>query len=111
MSFFYCYDRDDRLALAVAEVNNTYGDRHSYVLPVADPSFDGRSKKLMHVSPFFQPDAGTYRWELPPPGERVSAGVDLTRGGETVLAARLSLGATSPHRRAPWPRPCCATPS
>jgi DUF1365 family protein len=77
VSFYYCYDRDDRLALAVAEVNNTYGDRHSYVLPVADEGFEWRTKKLMHVSPFFQPDAGTYRWELPPPGERVEVGVDL----------------------------------
>ena len=91
VSVFYCYDRDERLALAVAEVNNTYGDRHRYVLPVGDSSFEWRTKKLMHVSPFFQPDAGTYRWELPPPAERVSLGVDLTRGGETVLAARLSL--------------------
>ncbi len=91
VSVFYCYDRHERLTVAVAEVNNTYGDRHSYVLPVADPSFDGRSKKLMHVSPFLQPDAGTYRWELPAPAGRVSLGIDLTRGGETVLAARLSL--------------------
>jgi DUF1365 family protein len=92
VSFFYCYDRDGRLAVAVAEVNNTYGDRHSYVLPVGDTAFEWRTKKLMHVSPFFQPDAGTYRWELPPPGERIDVGIDLTRNGETALAARLSLG-------------------
>jgi hypothetical protein len=59
---------------------------------VADPSFDGRSKKLMHVSPFFPPDAGTYRWDVPPPSDRVSLGIDLTREGKTVLAAQLSLG-------------------
>jgi DUF1365 family protein len=94
VSVFYCYDRNDRLTLAVAEVNNTYGDRHCYVLPVADPSFDGRSKKLMHVSPFFQPDVGSYRWEIPEPSERISLGIDLTRAGETVLAARLSLDRT-----------------
>jgi DUF1365 family protein len=92
VSVFYCYDRDERLVLSVAEVNNTYGDRHCYVLPVADPSFDGRSKKLMHVSPFFPPDAGTYRWDVPPPSDRVSLGIDLTREGKTVLAAQLSLG-------------------
>jgi DUF1365 family protein len=91
VSFFYCYDRDERLALTVAEVNNTYGDRHAYVLPVAGDTFEWRTKKLMHVSPFFRPDAGTYRWELPPPGDRVDVGVDLTRDGETALAARLSL--------------------
>jgi DUF1365 family protein len=91
VSFYYCYDRAGRLTVAVAEVNNTYGDRHSYVLPVADASFEWRTKKLMHVSPFLQPDAGTYRWELPPPSDRIDVGVDLTRGAETALAARLSL--------------------
>ena len=91
VSFFYCYDRDARLRLTVAEVNNTYGDRHGYVLPAADAAFQRRSKKLMHVSPFFEPNAGTYRWELPPPGNRVDVGVDLSRNGETQLSARLSL--------------------
>ena len=91
ISVFSCYDEVDRLALAVGEVNNTYGDRHSYVLPGEDPGFDGSTKKLMHVSPFLQPDAGTYRWQVPAPSERVALGIDLTRAGEVVLAARLSL--------------------
>jgi DUF1365 family protein len=91
VSIFYCYDEEDRLAMVVAEVNNTYGDRHGYVLPVADATFEWRTKKLMHVSPFFQPDAGTYRWELPPPADGVDVGIELTRDGETALAARLSL--------------------
>jgi DUF1365 family protein len=91
ISVFYCYDEDDRLTLAVGEVNNTYGDRHSYVLPLGDPAFDGTSKKLMHVSPFLQPDAGTYRWQVPAPSDRVDLGIDLTRDGGLVLAARLSL--------------------
>lgn len=93
VSFFYCYDGADRLAVVVAEVNNTFGDRHSYVLPVEDGRFDWRRKKLMHVSPFNPPDAGTYWFELPPPGERIEAAIDLTRGGDTVVATRLSLAA------------------
>jgi DUF1365 family protein len=91
VSVFYCYGRAGRLELAVAEVNNTYGDRHSYVLPVEGARFEWRAKKLMHVSPFFPPDAGTYRFELPPPGEDVALGIDLTRGGEPLLRARASL--------------------
>jgi DUF1365 family protein len=91
LSVFYCYDGEDRLALVVAEVQNTYGDRHSYVLEMADAAGQPWTKKLMHVSPFFPPGAGTYRWQLPPPAERMSVGVDLTRGGETLLEARLSL--------------------
>ena len=90
VSFFYCYDLEDRLALSVAEVNNTYGDRHCYVLPVEGAAFEWRTKKLMHVSPFFEPDAGTYRWELPAPGERIEAGVDLTRDGRDRRSAPAS---------------------
>jgi uncharacterized protein len=95
VSFFYCYDEQDRLALVVAEVNNTFGDRHSYVLPVEEGRFEWRRKKVMHVSPFNPPGAGTYWFEVPPAGERIEVAIDLTRSGETVVASRLSL-ATRP---------------
>jgi DUF1365 family protein len=91
VSLFYCYDESDRLDLVVAEVNNTFGDRHSYVLPVVD-GYEWRRKKVMHVSPFSPPDAGTYFFAAPPPGERIEVGIDLVRSGATALAARLSLG-------------------
>jgi len=90
VSFFYCYDRSGGLTLVVAEVNNTFGDRHAYVLPV-EGGYEWRRKKLMHVSPFTQPDAGTYAFALPPPGPRVEATIDLTRAGSTVVATHLSL--------------------
>ena len=90
VSFFYCYDRDERLGLVVAEVNNTFGDRHAYVLPV-EGGYEWSRKKLMHVSPFTRPDAGTYHFALPPPGERAEAVIDLLHGGGTVIATRLSL--------------------
>jgi DUF1365 family protein len=72
VSFFYCYDPSGRLALV-------------------EGGYEWRRKKLMHVSPFTRPDAGTYAFALPPPGPRVEASIDLTRGGSTVVATRLSL--------------------
>jgi DUF1365 family protein len=90
VSFFYCHDEDDRLALVVAEVNNTFGDRHSYVLPV-ESGYEWRRKKVMHVSPFNRPDAGTYRFTAPPPADRIEIGIDLLRAGTAAVAARLSL--------------------
>lgn len=92
VSFFYCYGRGGALELVVAEVNNTYGDRHSYVVPVCGDEPSYRTKKLMHVSPFFEPVAGTYGWDLHAPAERVEVGVDLGHGTETRLRTRLSLG-------------------
>jgi hypothetical protein len=99
VSFFYCHDADDRLALVVAEVNSTFGDRHSYVLPVGD-GYTWQRKKLMHVSPFARPDEGTYVFHLPPPGPRVEATIDLTRSGATRIATRLALEARPMSDRA-----------
>lgn len=87
VSFYYCYDAEGRLAARVAEVNNTFGDRHVYAS--ADAAW--RDKKVMHVSPFFSM-AGSYAWDLPAPDERrVDVRVDLTREGRPVLRARLTL--------------------
>jgi DUF1365 family protein len=90
VSFFWCHDRDGQLRVIVAEVNNTFGDRHPYVLPVNGRGTRFTRKKLMHVSPFFSLE-GSYRFDLAPPGDRASLGVDLTRGGRTVMAGRLQL--------------------
>ena len=91
VSFWWCFDRAGKLRAAVAEVNNTFGDRHAYVLRAEPGRAEWRSKKVMHVSPFFASDAGTYRWELPVPGEHAALAVDLTQEGRTVLAAGLHL--------------------
>ncbi len=87
VSFFYCYDAGGRLAARVAEVNNTFGDRHSYV--GRGPVW--RDKKVMHVSPLYSM-AGSYLWDLPEPDRsRVEVSVDLTREGRPLLRARLTL--------------------
>ena len=87
VSFFYCYDVRGRLVARLAEVNNTFGDRHGY----AGTAPAWRDKKVMHVSPFFSL-AGSYQWDLPEPSpERVEARVDLTREGRPLLKARLTL--------------------
>jgi hypothetical protein len=98
VSFYYCHRPDGRLAVVVAEVNNTFGDRHCYVLPVeaADPAgaaasrYRWRAKKLMHVSPFLPMD-GSYVWELDEPGERLRVRVDVTLRRARKFTATLAL--------------------
>jgi DUF1365 family protein len=102
VSFYYCFDRDGRLGVVVAEVNNTFGDRHAYVLPAADalppgptggvvPSrFAWKEKKVMHVSPFFPLD-GSYLWQFSLPGERLDVRIDVTVRGERTFTAALAL--------------------
>jgi len=57
VSFYACHDRDGALRAIVAEVNNTFGERHHYVLhaPGGAPLRDGVTlvaAKTLHVSPF-----------------------------------------------------------
>lgn len=95
ITLYYCLDTHDTLATVVAEVHNTFGERHVYVLR---PAHDGPSaaplaasaKKAFHVSPFFSLD-GTYRFELPAPDALLAADIDLEVGGVRRLAARLRL--------------------
>lgn len=65
VSFFYCFDREEKLCAFVAEVNNTFGDRHTYVVPVesgADRTVFTVPKQF-HVSPFNTVE-GSYTFDL-----------------------------------------------
>ncbi len=68
VSFWYCHRADGSLEAIVAEVNNTFGERHCYLL-CADQgggiSFgqELRASKVFHVSPFCEVD-GSYRFRF-----------------------------------------------
>lgn len=89
VSFFYCFDAAGQLDLVVAEVNNTYGERHVYVLPRHECGAR-LHKKEFHVSPFFGLE-GTYRFDVAAPGESIEVGIDLTVQSQPRFRARLSL--------------------
>lgn len=84
VSYFYCYRHDGSLACIVAEVSNTFGERHGYLLSPENQVQNGarltyRTPKQMHVSPFFGMDQ-EYEFSFSEPGERVYAGVSLYEG-------------------------------
>jgi uncharacterized protein len=58
VSFWFCERKDGSLCAIIAEVNNTFGDRHTYVLkPDQHQIRNGQSlktSKAFYVSPFFQ---------------------------------------------------------
>ena len=77
VSFWYCHRADATLAAIAVEVNNTFGERHCYLLRGADLAFgrEIRASKAFHVSPFCTV-AGDYRFrfmrtDLHPQGEAV----------------------------------------
>lgn len=88
ISVHWCYQRDDELVAVVAEVHNTYGGRHAYVLL---PDADGTTTidKAMYVSPFYPVD-GRYRIRVSAPTERVALSVQLTRDGDEPFVATLT---------------------
>jgi DUF1365 family protein len=77
LSVFWCHDRDGRLRHVIAEVHNTYGERHAYLLPPAD--LPVATAKTFYVSPFFEVD-GHYLVQAPRPGSEVDITVALNRG-------------------------------
>lgn len=92
LSIYYCHAADGRLSAILYEVNNTFGDRHSYLLPVTDPgSHAVRQKcdKALYVSPFMAMDA-RYRFYLRPPGERLSVGIRESINDDGHLVATLT---------------------
>jgi uncharacterized protein len=65
VSFWYCHRSDGALAAVVVEVNNTFGERHCYLLTGPDLAFgrELRTSKVFHVSPFCDV-SGSYRFRF-----------------------------------------------
>jgi DUF1365 family protein len=87
LSIYYCYDAEDKLIAMIYEVNNTFRQRHSYVIPVisADHKQVRQScKKEFYVSPFMDMDM-VYDFRLGLPGETVATCINGNRGDGAPL--------------------------
>jgi uncharacterized protein len=90
VSFWLCHDDAGVLRVVIAEVTNTYGDRHSYLCHHNDlrPITKGetmQAKKLMHVSPFQPVEGGyTFRFDITP--ESIGIWIDYARGNGGLIA-------------------------
>jgi DUF1365 family protein len=94
VSWWFCHEPDGRLAFVVAEVHNTFGEAHCYLLD--DLRADGTvvraaSVKRFHVSPFLPIEGLRYRFAFVPPSgrddERVLAHIDVDDADGRVLDA------------------------
>ena len=88
LTVYWCHRADGTLACVVAEVHNTYGERHCYLL---EPGARGQAEagKEFYVSPFLTVD-GRYRMSVPAPGERLSVQMALHQEGRRVFSASLT---------------------
>jgi len=87
ISVHWCYDRDGVLAVILAEVHNTYGERHVYLLR-PDESGRADADKELYVSPFFD-TVGQYVMRFSPPTEELSVTMALRKDGRTPFTATL----------------------
>jgi DUF1365 family protein len=77
VSFWHCQRADGSLAAIVVEVNNTFGERHCYLLAGPELAY-GRelsARKVFHVSPFCAVQ-GRYRFRFMHTRERTVARID-----------------------------------
>jgi DUF1365 family protein len=91
VSFWYCERRDRSLAAIVVEVNNTFGERHCYLLAGAELGFgrELQARKVFHVSPFCAVQGG-YRFRFMRTGERIVARIDHDDNAGALLQTSIS---------------------
>ncbi|WP_230973355.1 DUF1365 domain-containing protein [Aeromicrobium terrae] len=85
LSVFWAIAPDGTVTCVVAEVHNTYGERHAYLLRTDDAG-RSRTDKAFYVSPFFSVD-GTYDLQFRLADDVVSSTVVLRQGGNAVFSA------------------------
>jgi uncharacterized protein len=99
VSFWFCHRRDGALRAIVCEINNTFGERHCYLLAHRDghPIASGEelaAAKIFHVSPFCAVTGG-YRFRFVHTRGRAIARIDYDEGDahrpllSTSLSGRL----------------------
>jgi hypothetical protein len=112
VSFWYCHRADGTLRAIVAEVNNTFGERHCYLLEQPRYGAELRATKVFHVSPFCRVEGEyAFRFMRTRSGgqERTVVRVDLHDAAGTLLQTSVS-GVLQPLtaasvRRALWGQP------
>lgn len=110
VSFWYCHRKDGTLRAIVVEVNNTFGERHCYLLDKPRFGQELHASKVFHVSPFCPVEGGyRFRFLLNLQSRRTVARVDFDDAQGPLIQTSVSgelqpLDAAS-MRRALWRHP------
>ena len=94
VSFWVCYDDKDNITSVIAEVTNTFGERHSYLVSHPDnrpilPTDRLRADKIFYVSPF-QKIEGGYEFRFDITDDRIGIWIDYSGENENGLIATLT---------------------
>jgi len=90
LSIWFCHHPDGSLRAVIAEVHNTFGEAHSYVIhesgrPMSYP-VRGSAHKAFHVSPLMGMDCD-YRFRFDVPDSRLGVFIRQTSQGAPLLVA------------------------
>lgn len=90
VSFWLCHDAAGVLRAVIAEVTNTFGDRHSYLCRHADlreitKADTISAEKIFHVSPF-QPVEGDYTFRFDITADQIGIWIEYTRADGGLIA-------------------------
>jgi len=110
VSFWYCHRADGSLRCIVVEVNNTFGERHCYLLDAPRYGAELRADKVFHVSPFCKVEGGyRFRFMRTADGARTVVRIDYddTEGPllQTSVSGTLAPATVPAIRRALWRHP------
>ena len=110
VSFWYCHRDDGSLRAIVVEVNNTFGERHCYLLDSPAWGREIAARKAFHVSPFCSV-SGNYRFRFWISERREHTVVRIDHDDEagpllqTSISGSLEPATRSALRRALWQHP------
>lgn len=93
VSFYYCYSKQGDLCCIAVEVNNTYGEKHLYMLQddLSAPADTVRKytvEKAFHVSPFNKIE-GVYKFYLSDIQDDLHIRIELIHEGNKIFDAEL----------------------
>ena len=91
LSIWFCDDENGQLQAVVYEVRNTFGEAHTYVLPVdrsPETTVEHTWEKGFYVSPFIDLEA-TYRFRIRPPGDAISVTVNQEDNDGPLFSASM----------------------
>ena len=89
VSFWYCHHLDGTLRAIVVEVNNTFSERHCYLLDKPVFGAEQTATKVFHVSPFNHVE-GSYRFRFMTTNHNTIARVDYDDGTGPLLETSVS---------------------
>jgi uncharacterized protein len=88
LAIYFCHDAGGTVQALLHQVSNTFGERHSYLLPATGAPVVQACAKNFHVSPFMPVDGG-YEFDVPPPGDTLAVTIRYAGpDGATRLVAR-----------------------